>query len=507
MQTAWLAAFVATARRDDGNAMKDVAAVLLAAGRSSRMGPLNKLTMTIGGRPMIWHALQNLRGAGISRVIAIIGHDRDSVKKACQESLVDAWEVQEEQLGTGHAAALAIPAIGSAITIAVLFGDCPFLDADIVRRTLETHRDSSASMTIVTARLHDPRELGRIRRRHDGAIERVADGRIDQNVLSERGEVFAGLSVWQREAFCDVLPRLPYRKLPNGRNEQNLPDAVEILVAEGKTVVSFSDISEHDAIAPNDPMEFDTADAYVRTKVRARLKALGVEIQDPQTVIADYDVEVGRGTKIRRNVHLLDGTRIGERCEIGPDTTLRDCVVADGCTIGRGSWTSQTFSAGTRASDRLAGEQRYFRKPHFLIPVEPRYCFVILPFHEPYLSLLKNVIRPTVQRRGFDCFTANRAAPGAIPDDIWESLNRATLIIAEISEDNLNVWYELGLAHALNKNVIALRRATSEPQHLPFDIAHQRVLMYEPDKGNLQGLLNKWLSGLKGNHSHRRPPK
>ena len=364
--------------------MENVCGVLLAAGRSTRT---NKLIAPIGGRPMVRYALQNLRNAGIGRILAVVGHERARVKEALGEEGVDGWVIQEEQLGSGHAAAQAIADVGSARTVVVLFGDCPFLDSEIIQRTIETHRDASATLTIATARLRDPRELGQIRRCQDGTLERVVDGRIEQNVMPTNAEVFAGLSVWQGEAFRDILPNLPYRSLPYGREERNLPDAIEYLVKDGGRVASYRDISEYDAIAPNDPVEFDAAGGYLRTKVRGRLLAQGVEIQDQQTVIVDYEVEVGSGTKIGRNVHLLGETVIGRSCEIGPDTTLRDCVVGDSCVIGRGSWSNQVFQAGVRASDRLAAEQRYFRRPHFIIPEEPTYCFAILPFHEPYLSL------------------------------------------------------------------------------------------------------------------------
>jgi NDP-sugar pyrophosphorylase family protein len=458
------------------------------------MEPLNKLTASIGSRPMVWYPLQHLRRAGIGRVIAVIGYERARVKEAIGGNSVDAWAIQEDQLGTGHAAIQAIPSIESEDTVVLLFGDCPFLDAEIIRRTIETHRDASADLTIATARLRDPRELGQVRRREDGTPDRVVDGRIEFGSISAGAEVFAGLSVWNAQTYRDTLSRLPFRKLPSGRKEQNLPDAVEMLVKLGKKVASYSDVNEYDAIAPNNAVEFDAAYSYLRTKVRTRLMAHGIEIQDPQTVIVDYEVEVGPETQIRRNVQLLGQTRVGKKCEIGPDTTLRDCVLGDRCVIGRGSWTNHTFRAGAKASDRLAGEQLYFAKPYFLIPEEPASCFVILPFHDPYVSILNNVIRPIVERHGFECHIADQTAPGVITNDIWEGINRAGLVLAEISEDNMNVWYELGLAHALSKKVILLRQISNKSRHLPFDVAHQRVLMYDPVKAELPGLLDKWVA-------------
>jgi hypothetical protein len=53
--------------------------------------------------------------------------------------------------------------------------------------------------------------------------------------------------------------------------------------------------------------------------------------------------------------------------------------------------------------------------------------------------------------------------------------------------------YAAGLAHALNKKVIALQRKSEKPRKLLFDVEHQRVPIYEAEAGNLQRLLNRWI--------------
>ena len=480
--------------------MTTTCGVVLAAGRSTRMQTFNKLTATIGGLPLVSYAVQNLRRFGAEQVVAVIGHDRARVKTAIGPQV--GFAIQEEQLGTGHAAACAIPRLGSEDHVVVLFGDCPFLDAEIIHRSVETHCVSAADLTIATARLRDARALGQLCRRTDGSPERIVDARLEPTQTYASAEVFAGLSVWRSDVFRKVLPHLMPRHAHAGHIEYNLPDAVEIISTQGGRVATYSDVAEFDAIAPNEPDEFDAADAYLRTKVRGRLLANGVEIHDKQTVMVDYEVRVGSGTTIRRNVHLLGSTCVGADCELGPDTTLRNCVVGDGCVVGRGSWANLTFPPGSMASDRLAGDPLYFRDAHFLIPEDPRCCFVILPFEEPFVSLLRNVIAPTVEALGFACTTANRAAPTAIPDDIWRGINRASIVIVEASTQNENVWYELGLAHALSKRVVVIHRDSAGSVRLPFDVAHQRVLFYDPEKGNLQPMLREWMVEVSA-----RPPR
>lgn len=472
--------------------MEKTYGVLLAAGKSSRM-PFYKLTELIGGRPMVRYALDNLRAAGINKVIAVIGHNRERVKEALGGSGVE-WVIQEEQLGTGHAAAQAIPALNLAETVVVLFGDCPFLEREVIKGAISTHHDTKAGITLATVQISNPRKLGQVSRDQMGYVQKITDFRDIEGTHS-KAEVFVGLSVWKADVFRSTLQRLPKRQCDH-LYEFNLPDAVEVYVREGGVVSTYSDVSENDAIAPNESSEFDMAADYLRSKVRTRLREHDVQMLDPQKVIVDYDVKVGERTIIYPNTILLGSTIIGSDCEIGPDTTLRDCIVGNKSIVGKGSWTKASFSPETRASDRLALNQRHFKKAHYMIPEKPNSCFVIMPFHGSFFDRLENIIRPTLRHRNIDCHTADVNRPGIITDDIWEGINGSSIILADISEDNLNVWYELGIAHALNKQTIILCEKSRLERKLPFDIHHFRVLEYELAKGNLATLLSKWLDNL-----------
>lgn len=472
-------------------AQTEICGVVLAAGKSSRMG-FNKLIAPIAGHPLVWYAVRNLFDSGVTRVLSVVGHDRVRVKECIGEGVE--WVVQDQQRGTGHAAAEAIPHIRNEKVVVVLFGDCPFLDADIIRETFTTHFANSADLTLATAKMRNPRFLGRVFRSKDGQVLKVADGK--HNVFSEvqPGEVFAGLSVWSAEAFRMVLPELPERIRGEAFAEVDLPDAVEILSKKDYRISTVSHINEEDAIAPNQPIEFEWAAEYLRVKIRAKLMASGIVIPDPQTVRIDYDVKVAENTELRANSHLLGRTVVGKNCQIGPDATLRDCIVRDGCVIGKGSWKGQDFPERSVASDRLATEHLYFRRPHYLVPEDPAFAFVLMPFKEPFLGQLKNIIRPTLADAGYECkIASDRFGAGIIIEDIWMDINRAGLVVSEISEPNPNVWYELGLAHALNKPVLLLRKEDVSKSNIPFDIQAHRILIYSPDKGNLRPTMTTWL--------------
>lgn len=103
-------------------------------------------------------------------------------------------------------------------------------------------------------------------------------------------------------------------------------------------------------------------------------------------------------------------------------------------------------------------------------------CFVLMPFSEPYNSIYENIIKPTVEKEGFQCLKSNDIfSTTSVIEDIWTNMNKATLIIAEITENNPNVMYELGICHTIGKDVMMI---TQKPGEIPFNFRHLRTYTY-----------------------------
>ncbi len=106
-------------------------------------------------------------------------------------------------------------------------------------------------------------------------------------------------------------------------------------------------------------------------------------------------------------------------------------------------------------------------------------AFVIMPFSEPYDSLYRDVIKPIADRCGFDINRIDEVrGPGIILNDIQQQIERAHVVVAEISTTNPNVFYELGYAHALEKPAVLLVQSDKLNQ-LPFDIRGYRAIPYD----------------------------
>ncbi|MBG6104980.1 hypothetical protein IW249_005394 [Micromonospora vinacea] len=107
-------------------------------------------------------------------------------------------------------------------------------------------------------------------------------------------------------------------------------------------------------------------------------------------------------------------------------------------------------------------------------------CFVMQPFAPPLGTYYESIFKPAIEQAGLDPIRAdgNIFGPGKIIDQIWRGIGSATVLIAELTTRNPNVFYELGLAHALHKPVILV---SSTDEDVPFDLRHLRYIKYDKE--------------------------
>lgn len=98
--------------------------------------------------------------------------------------------------------------------------------------------------------------------------------------------------------------------------------------------------------------------------------------------------------------------------------------------------------------------------------LDPRACFVIMPFSAPWSSRVFKIIRTIVEAEGFTCRRADDYYGRVVLDDVWKRLNEAAFVLADLTLENPNVYYELGIAHTLGKEIIPIIQSQSR---IPFD--------------------------------------
>jgi hypothetical protein len=105
-------------------------------------------------------------------------------------------------------------------------------------------------------------------------------------------------------------------------------------------------------------------------------------------------------------------------------------------------------------------------------------CFVMMPFAAPHGDYYVKIFEPAIQKAGLTPIRADADIFGAgkIMDQIRVGISSAKVLLAELTTKNPNVFYELGLAHALEKPVVLV---SSNEADVPFDLQHIRVIYYD----------------------------
>jgi hypothetical protein len=105
-------------------------------------------------------------------------------------------------------------------------------------------------------------------------------------------------------------------------------------------------------------------------------------------------------------------------------------------------------------------------------------CFVMQPFAAPHDDYYEKIFKPAIGKTGLEAVRADAEifGTGKIIDQVWRGINAAKVLVAELTTRNANVFYELGLAHALKKPLVLV---SSNESDVPFDLRHIRVIYYD----------------------------
>jgi hypothetical protein len=109
-------------------------------------------------------------------------------------------------------------------------------------------------------------------------------------------------------------------------------------------------------------------------------------------------------------------------------------------------------------------------------------CFVIMPFGGWADGYYEAIYQPAIESAGLSAHRADDLyRPSTIVNDIWAYTRKAKLLIADLTGKNPNVFYELGLAHALAKPAILVAESIDD---IPFDLRALRVILYNKNAPN-----------------------
>lgn len=306
-----------------------VTAVLLAAGQGTRMkSHLPKVLHPIAGKPMLWHTLRAVELTSTEKPVVIVGHGAEQVTKFVGDSAH--CVLQQPQLGTGHAVMQAESLLeGKTDYVIVTYADMPLLRAETFQRLVETQKQNSGPLTLLTVIAEDPRGFGRILRNDDGTVAAIVEEHVATPEQKAIKELNVGAYCFSAEWLWDALRRIELS--PKG--EYYLTDTVALAVRENLPVQALLHDDLMETIGINTRVHLAEAEAAMRERINRNLMLVGVTMIDPASTYIEAGVTVGRDTVILPNTYIQGTSVIGAGCSIGPNAHIRNSKIGDRCKI------------------------------------------------------------------------------------------------------------------------------------------------------------------------------
>lgn len=307
--------------------MSSPLAIILAAGKSTRMkSTLPKVLHRVAGRPMIDYVLDAARGAGVRRLVAVVGHQAQAVQATLSGQGDVEYVHQVEQRGTGHAVLMAAGVLQQhSGPVLVLTGDAPLMRAESFVALLEQFHQHSARCVIGTAETENNFGLGRIVRDSRGEFLKIVEQRDATPEQQAIREINVGCYVFDSSSLLAALKRLQPN---NAQGELYLTDCCELIRQSGERVIAACKLDIVEALGVNTRAELARVHRALQERCHTRLMANGVTLVDPAQVSIDLRAEIGADTIIEPFTTIEGPVRIGGNCHIGPHVHLgpRACI-------------------------------------------------------------------------------------------------------------------------------------------------------------------------------------
>ena len=310
--------------------MSEFAAIILAAGKGTRMkSKLPKVLHKLSGKPMLEHVLDAAGEAGVDDEIVIVGFGSEKVTEFLGTRARVA--IQKEQLGTGHAVLQARDLLGGEKgTALILCGDTPLLEGAELKKFYETHLESGAGVSVLTADAPNPFGYGRILRDSVGRVTGIVEEKDASEAQRKIHEINTGIYCVEMPLLFTLLENLSN---DNAQGEYYLTDILAECLKRGRDVCGIKTQDFDMVMGINSRRQLAQAQRVMNERIVGRLMDEGVTIMDPSTTFVEKGVKVGRDTVLYPFTLLEGETEIGEDCVIWPNVRFTNVTVGHGSSI------------------------------------------------------------------------------------------------------------------------------------------------------------------------------
>ena len=308
--------------------MDQWAGVVLAAGDGVRMrSRLAKVLHRVCGKELIRYPVDLMNQLGIGKVVVVVSPGNDEAVRRLLGDSVE-YVIQPAVKGTGDALGRVEDLLkGRADNVMVLTADAPLVRPESVKPLMAAHVDSSRNMTFLTCISGAAQDFGRVVRDENGQVVEIVEAADNTDTDNEIAEVNGSVYCFRDRWLWDSVESVG--AAPSG--EKYITSLVRIGSSGNSTVQAITTEDPDELMGVNDRLQLSHVEAVLRQRIRDRWMLSGVTMPDPSTVYIDAEATIGQDTVILPNTSIIGRSVIGEDCEIGPNSVIRDSKLGRGC--------------------------------------------------------------------------------------------------------------------------------------------------------------------------------
>jgi NDP-sugar pyrophosphorylase family protein len=309
-----------------------VIGIVLAAGLGTRLRPyseaISKAAMPVAGVPIVLRVIEQLRAAGVEgRFIVIARSPRhDIVPLIVEHARRSGYEVsfgyQDEQRGSAHAL-MQVPG-SQRLDDDVLIGACDNLyEPDELKRLVAQHAERGPDGTLAVLRVPPEKMTASSNVVVDG--ERVTHV-VEKPRVNQIASPFAGPCLY---AFSPKIFGYLGAVAESPRGELEFQDAMQAFIGDGARVEWFELSRRVTLTTPDELLALN--EAFFADMPAGIHPISGSTIVEP--CVLGPGVQIGEGSTIGPNAHLMRGCRVGRDCTVRHALVFPGAAVADGTTV------------------------------------------------------------------------------------------------------------------------------------------------------------------------------
>jgi len=300
---------------------------------------LPKMLHPLAGLPLVAHVIGAARTTSPAAIALVVGHGAGQLRDALARHGLT-FVHQQPPRGTGDAVRAALAALPHDGVTIVANGDCPLIPGETYAALagIAAH----GKLALLTARVADPRGLGRVLRGDDGCVRGIVEDRDATIAQRALDEIYTGALAAPSALLAAWVAKLTPH---NAQGEFYLTDIVGLALADGVEVNALAAAAADDAMGVNDRVQLAAVERIVQHRRATLLMAAGTTIADPAridirgTLNAAADTYIDVGCVFEGDVSLATGVHVEAHCvlrntRVGAGTRIQAYSHLDGAVIG-----------------------------------------------------------------------------------------------------------------------------------------------------------------------------